>query len=217
MIFFFLSNVLKVWRKKKSCSAGNNFLGSFLYAVKLIRKHVVSAVRAAHRSRMLEELPWSIVHVWRLPINMAVVHERPFMAWCACQMVYKSRSSWVLQSRPLQAILLWQYGDWPLSWAACAEPLWARLAETPALKEPTALCSRSGFKHNLQGSSCSHFIMCLLEESPPIKWTWLFNPDLCLRNATWNTIANLFHDLGTGIWTLGSGVPWFYILLSLIY
>lgn len=174
------------------------------------------------RSWMLEKPPWSMVHLGRVSINMAVVHERPFIAWCACQMAYKSRSSLVLLSQTLQAILLWQYGDWPLSWAACGEPQWGQASRGTMLKRAHSPLLRVWIQTHLQGSSCSHFIMCLLEESPPppVKWTWLFNPDHCLRNAKWNTVANLHHDLGT--FDLNSRLGGFhfggfYSLLSLIY
>lgn len=165
----------------------------------------------------VEKLPQSLTHWWSLSINMADVHERPFLGWCACQMAYKSRSPLALLSRSLQAILLWQYEDWPLSFRLVSS-LWGaprnRVSQSPVLNRTCTRGPGSGFKHT---SSCSHFIMCLLEETPPIKWTWLFNPDHCLRKAKWSTVASLHHDLGTFHRTSGlRGFPCFYSLLSLI-
>lgn len=131
-LVFFLTKFAEGFAKNKAAMQKTLPVWLLFYTVKLIKKNRQHLLwEQQQRSWMLEKLPWSMVHLWRVSINMAVVHERPFIAWCACQMAYKSRSSLVLLSRTLQAILLWQYGDWPLSWAACGEPQRARLAEAP--------------------------------------------------------------------------------------
>lgn len=174
-------------------------------AVKWIRKQVVSAVRAAHRSRAarrsraVEELPWSVgegsPQTWLLHtkgLSSLDAHVR----WAINQGLLERCGP---DPSP-QAISLWQYGDWPLSSAAWAEPPASQASWSTSFKRARGPLLRVWTQTHLQGSSCSHFITSLLEESSPprpVKWTPLFNPDLCLRNATWNTVANLLRDLGT--------------------
>lgn len=117
------------------------------YAVELVREQVASAVRAA---AFVEKLPQSLTHWWSLSIKMADVHERPFLGWCACQMAYKSRSPLALLSRSLQAILLWQYEDWPLSFRRVSSLWWAprsRASQSPVLNRACTRGPGSGFKH----------------------------------------------------------------------
>lgn len=112
------------WRCRWNKTALQKMLPAWLlfYAVELIRKQVATAVKAA---AFMEKLPRSLTHSWSVSVNMAVVHERPFIGWCACQMAYKSRSPLVLLSPTLQAILLWQYEDWPLSFCRVSSLWWA--------------------------------------------------------------------------------------------
>lgn len=188
------------------------------YAVELVREQVASAVRAA---AFMEKCPQSLTHWWSLSINMADVHERPFLGWCACQMAYKSRSPLALLSRSLQAILLWQYEDWPLSFRRVSSLWWApRSRASQSLVLDRACIRGPGSDSNtplrLQ-LFLLHYVLVRGAPPSPVKWTRLFNPDHCLRKAKWNTVASLHHDLGMFHLTSGlGGFPCFSSLLSLL-